>query len=118
MKTYLDYSYYTLLHAFRKFGNPSYSAGAALGLIWAVNILFLLELIFFDSKYPNPTSTGVAFIIFFIIFLTFWKSKIERQDSQNQGRKIYPKYYKLLLAIQILLALAGFGWYILKYLFI
>lgn len=114
MKQYFYYSFSKILHLTKKQGNPFYSASIALGLIWAIDVLSLSELLFFNGQYPNPISIIVAFIVFLSLFLSFRKQNYRKMKKPTG----YPKFFKPTFIIQVILTILGFGWFFMRYAFL
>lgn len=105
MKHYIHYSFKKILHLTRNSGDPSSSAGVAIGLIWALDLLYILELLFFDGEYPNPVSIILAGIIFFVIYLYC------RKHARKMKNKMFPSFFLFIFIVQIIFTLVGFVWF-------
>lgn len=74
-------------------------------LLWALDLLYIMELLFFDGEYPNPVSVILAAIIFFVIYLYCRKHAGKMKD------KPVPSLFVFIFIIQIIFTLVGLVWF-------
>lgn len=115
MIRYIDYSYLVLKKLFRKANNPAYSATTVIVLMWGADVMYLLELLFFNGQFPNTISIISGFVVAVVIFIYSYYNLAKKHKISKDDYHKYSIINQWIFIIQVAFTLVVILYFSYKY---